>query len=402
MTTLTPASTQTSTPATHPEIELILCCCRTDIDTATTQRIQTLLQQKIDWAYLVQTASRQQLIPLLYRNLQSTCPDAIPQTILKQLRNHFHANSLHNLFLTKELLQLLNLFQNHNIPAIPFKGPALAVSAYGNLALRQIGDLDILVQEPDYAKAKELLLNQGHQMVHDRKHEANCLQAQLWHQEKQLSVDLHYGIPPKRLQLNSDLFTRNLQPLSLAGTNIQTFSSETYLLLLSIERDKDGGNRLSKICDIAALIRSHPQINWQSLRQQAQKLKLEQPLSLSLVLAHSLFAAPVPTDILSRIKQAPLIRWQASQLVKNPLSEPSYHHPFHLWITTLYQLSTSEGQWTRLLYWLTPNPADQEFLPLPRRLHVLYYLIRPIRLVGKYTLSPLQTLFKPLDQKHRP
>jgi len=35
------------------------------------------------------------------------------------------------------LLKLLDLFENHGIPAVPFKGPVLASSIYGDLSLRQ-------------------------------------------------------------------------------------------------------------------------------------------------------------------------------------------------------------------------------------------------------------------------
>lgn len=400
MTTLLSPSTKAPTTATRSEVELLLCCARTHIDSEIAERIRTLLQQDIDWAYLIQTAAQHGVIPLLYQSLNTTCPEAVPKANLAQLRNYFHTNAQRNLFLTNELLKLLNLFESHSIPAIPFKGPVLAVSAYGNLSLRCISDLDILVRERDYHKAKELLLDQGHRMLHDSEHEARCLQAQLWHEEKKVSVDLHYGIQPKHLQLNSEIFLKNLQPLSCAGTTIQTFSPETHLLILCVEGEKEGWNQLSRLCDVAALISSHPQMNWESLRQQARRLKVERILDFGLVLANTLLKAPVPASVLSSVKQASLIKWLATQLGKNPFSEPnSQRHPFYLWATALYYLSVSEGQLHRLLYWLTPNEADASFLPLPRTLHFLYYLIRPIRLVGKYGLAPFQALFQRLYQE---
>lgn len=145
MTTLLSPSTKAPTAATRPEIELLLCCTRTQINTATAERIKILIQSKIDWAYLIQTATRHGVMSLLYQSLSTTCPEAVPKTNLAQLRDYFHSSAFHNLFLTKELLKLLNLFESHSIPAIPYKGPVLAVSAYGNLSLRQISDLDILV-----------------------------------------------------------------------------------------------------------------------------------------------------------------------------------------------------------------------------------------------------------------
>jgi hypothetical protein len=400
MTTLLSPSTKAPTAGTRPEIELLLCCTQTHIDSEIAERIRTLLQQDIDWAYLIQTAAQHGIMPLLYQSLNTTCPEAVPKANLAQLRDYFHSNAFHNLFLTKELLKLLNLFESHSIPAISFKGPALAVSAYGNLSLRQISDLDILVRERDYHKAKKLLLDQGHRMLHDSEHEARCLQAQLWHEEIKVSVDLHYGIQPKHLQLNSEIFLENLQSLSCVGTRIQTFSPETHLLILCLEGEKEGWNQLSRLCDVAALISSHPQMNWESLTEQARKLKVERILDFGLVLANTLLKAPVPASVLSSVKQAPLIKWLATQLGKNSFSEPdSQRHPFYLWATALYHLSVSEGQLHRLLYWLTPNEADQAFLPLSRTLHFLYYLIRPIRLVGKYGLAPFQALFTRLYQE---
>jgi hypothetical protein len=146
MTTLTQASAKTPTLCDHSVSvkELLLYCAQTPIDSEIAERIRTLLQQDIDWAYLIQTAAQHGVMPLLYQSLNTTCPEAVPKANLAQLRNYFHTNAQRNLFLTKELLKLLTLFETHSIPAIPFKGPVLAVSAYGNLSLRQISDLDIL------------------------------------------------------------------------------------------------------------------------------------------------------------------------------------------------------------------------------------------------------------------
>ena len=84
---------------------------------------------------------------------------------LEELREHFYANAGRNLFLAKELIKLLHLFSAHEISAIPYKGPVLAVSVYGNLAFREFGDLDILVRERDYQTAQHLLSAQGYRLM---------------------------------------------------------------------------------------------------------------------------------------------------------------------------------------------------------------------------------------------
>ncbi|MBE9038107.1 nucleotidyltransferase family protein [aff. Roholtiella sp. LEGE 12411] len=107
------------------EIELLLCCSRSHIVPETVERIKTLLQQDIDWTYLIQTAASQGVIPLLYQSLKATCSEAVPEIILTQLRSYYHTNAVHNLLLTQELLKLLELLKEHDIYAIPFKGPYL-------------------------------------------------------------------------------------------------------------------------------------------------------------------------------------------------------------------------------------------------------------------------------------
>ena len=129
------------------ELELLLCCARTQVDQTTEEHIKELLQQGIDWTYLIQISAHHGIIPLLYQNLSTTYPELVPQPILSQMKDYCQSNIQHNLLLTQELFKLLTLFQKHKIPAIPFKGPVLAVSVYGNLALRPFCDLDILIDE---------------------------------------------------------------------------------------------------------------------------------------------------------------------------------------------------------------------------------------------------------------
>src|SRR5262249_35093242 len=149
----------------RPEIRLLLDCARTCIDTQQANRIRDLASKDIDWAYLLRTARAHGVMPLFYRSLNSTCPDTVPEPILVELRQHFYANAGRNLFLAKELLTVVQCLEGHKIPSIPYKGPVLATSVYGNLAFREFGDLDILVRERDYNLAQRVLIDQGFRLT---------------------------------------------------------------------------------------------------------------------------------------------------------------------------------------------------------------------------------------------
>ena len=143
------------------EVRLLLDCARTCLDAQRASRIKSLVSKDIEWAYLLRMARGHGVMPLLYRTLNSTCSDAVPKPTLEELREHFYANAGRNLFLTKELLKIVQFLKAHGIPSIPYKGPVLAASVYGNLAFREFGDLDLLVREREYQRAQDLLFAQS-------------------------------------------------------------------------------------------------------------------------------------------------------------------------------------------------------------------------------------------------
>jgi adenylate cyclase class IV len=101
-------------------------------------------------------------MPLLFWQLDAISPETMPSDILDELGAYFRANNIRNLSLTRELLRLSREVETRGIPVIPYKGPILAALAYGNLALREFGDLDVLVRTQDVLRAKELLASFGY------------------------------------------------------------------------------------------------------------------------------------------------------------------------------------------------------------------------------------------------
>src|SRR6266516_928713 len=87
----------------RPEEQLLLSCARTRMDPENEARIRTLLREGLDWDLLLRQASEHAVRPLLYWQLSRTSPEAVPATVLGQLRDCFRKNDLHNLYLAEEL-----------------------------------------------------------------------------------------------------------------------------------------------------------------------------------------------------------------------------------------------------------------------------------------------------------
>ncbi|MDI6723985.1 MAG: nucleotidyltransferase family protein, partial [Methanobacterium sp.] len=141
----------------RPEEELLLCCARTKVNPEIKDKIRDLAGKNLDWDYLIKMASRHRLKPLLYHNLNSVCPEMVPDDILGELKDYFNGNVRKNLLLTGELIKILELLKAEGIDAVPYKGPVLADLIYGNISLREFNDLDIFINKDDSIKIIEIL-----------------------------------------------------------------------------------------------------------------------------------------------------------------------------------------------------------------------------------------------------
>ena len=142
-------------PQRRSEVELLLTCARASLNDSRKARVKELATGDLDWDYLLQLADRHGLQPLLYWHLNEVCAASVPERQLQLLRVAFQRVSALNIFLTHELRRLLSLFAENNITAVPYKGPALALQLYGNVALRQFSDLDIMVHPRDVLGARD-------------------------------------------------------------------------------------------------------------------------------------------------------------------------------------------------------------------------------------------------------
>lgn len=402
-----PAKTQAL--ALRPEVELILCCARVCVSNEGTSLIRALLQKDLDWDYLLQRAVRHGVLPLLYRSLNTICPEAVPKAALDQLRDYFHANEFHNRLLTEELVELLKLFQTHGVAAIPYKGPSLAVSAYANLALREFSDLDILlVHKQDFPKAKGLLISRGYQPCRSltEAQEASHLRARqelCFVNDNQIAVDLHWAIRPKEhsFPLAPERLWERRESISLAGSVVPSLSPEDLLLILCVHGTKHKWKRLEWLCDVAALIRAKQAMDWEYSIEQSRRLGSRRTLLFSLNLVSDLFGSDLPDEVLQGIQADPAIQSLTAQAREWVLGDGP--PPVKQWPT--FYLQTRERLRDRVTFIhlrlrhhigkaMTPNERDHALLRLPPALSFLYYPLRVIRLVRDHGSNPLKRFLR--------
>ena len=384
----------------RPETELLLSCARSCIDSERAHLIRLMLRENIDWTYLIRTASRHGVLPLLFWSLNTVRSEAVPKDVLNQLRDYFRSNAHHNLFLTGELLSLLRLFEIHGISAIPFKGPTLAAFAYDNLALREFGDLDILVHKQDVLRAKDLLISNRYRHLFQFTSAQEAVEIQsnceytLVHKDGEIVVDLHWLITPSYFSfpIDTECLWERLEPISLTGATVMTLSPEDMLMILCVHGCKHLWERLAWICDVSELIRANPLLDWEWVIEQAATLGRKRMLLLGLSLANDLLGTWIPDKVLQMVqtdsKVLALARQAHEQLFQDSLPHVSLSE------RSLFHLRAMERWRDRVQYCIfyagKPTGGDCAFVTLPIGLLFLYYLIRPIRLVSKYGLDSLK------------
>jgi len=375
-----------------PECELLLRVLRRDLKCEAACEINDP-SRAVDWERFYFQLDRHGVTSLAYARLDRYDGVVVPHEVFDRLHQAYLGCSRRNLFLVSRLVRLLDLFQLADIPVIPLKGLVLAEALYGDTALRQFDDLDLLVRKRDVSRAAQLLLAHGYALdsalswapmetLFDSKCELS------FRRECGTQVDLHWDIAASHypFRFDTEILWSSLRPQSMAGRLVQSPSSECLLLFLCMHGARHLWMRLQWICDVARLIEISPEMNWSRVFELAGVDGGEHVVLLGLLVAHDLLHAPLPDEVLRRAREDNVIQPLAVQ-VRRRLSEPTLAAP-ESWERASFNATMAERAWDKMRLFVAllkaPTEADARLLRLPRKLFFLYYPFRIWRLSAKY------------------
>lgn len=377
------------------EHALLLLCARVNPDAPARAGIARLAREKIDWQYLVGAAQRHGVVPLLCRNLNAICPGAVPPDILSTLSATCLNIAQKNLLLARELIEILNLLSTNDISAIPYKGPVLALAAYGNLALRPITDLDILIRPRDLRRAQAILRGAGFRddTLFDPQEEAVHLEANCeWMlTNSRVILDVHWQVMPKFFYFPLDLdgVWQRLTPLMLAGTRVNALAIEDAVLILCVHGAKHIWKRLEWVVSVAELARVQTRLDWDALLARARASGVERMVALGFLLAQQLLDAELPAPIASAVRADRALEALASQIRarlfdENNVDDAVFEGTF---VDALHAQMYARPLNRLRYYWYavcTPTVSDVRAFRLPRLLTGLYRVLRPLRVLARF------------------
>ena len=296
---------QTMASALDPEFRTLLGCLHTQLAAEEVSCIAGAFEQGFDFSRFLGLTEAHGVTPLVYRSLRSTCWDRLPADVRTALEKSARACTARCLLLTAELIRLLKLFDGAGIRAVPLKGPALAMAAYGDIGLREFGDLDLLVRIDDLDAVQRLLVSQGYKPRED------IISAQrslfLRHDCEQgftktasgILVEIHWRLAQRWFGFPWDPGTRwnNLVEWEFKGCRTWRFSAEDQLLFLCVHGARHLWSNLKWICDVAEWIRVSPGLDWRLALRQAGAVGNERTVLLGAGLAQLLLDAQLPAEV---------------------------------------------------------------------------------------------------------
>lgn len=347
----------------------------------------------LDWDYLIAIAYAHGLLPLLHKHLAT---DLVPGHVLSRLKREAVANSQTILHLVGKQLRAYRVFKEHGIAVAIFKGAVLSQMAYGELSLRQAGDIDMLINRQHFHEAKSLLESLGYEMTPRltpaqlSSHLNNHCEIMFMRDDWLTVIDLHWDLAPRSFVfgVKADEVMSRLQSVSLAGTTVETFGAEDLVLYQAMHGAKHLWRRLEWISCLAESLRATTSINWDTLVDRAAKAHATRILALGLRLVEEFSDVPVPSEVFASVDEDKSMQRMASEIRAQLFTTFGHAESTE---TNLYNLRIMDRKRDALISALrsifVPTLPDWQSLALPAPLHSLYYAYRPLRLSKVYSAS---------------
>ena len=371
------------------EYRLLLACARKDLTPEQLEEARSAIACGIDWKLLGRHADRHALSPLLHWNLRKHFPLAVAAP--QQVRERIFEHNVGNLFLSGVLLNILAGMRAAGIRALAYKGPALAASLYGDVTLREMSDLDILVGPASLPAARKVLTQLGYEPTFKttRKQEAARLHSdcelEFWSRDGKVLVDLHWRVTPPHLaaRFSFEDFWRRRRDVTIGQKAIPTFSVEDTVLVLSVHGGKHLWPRLSWLADFAESL--HSSLDWQLLRARARDARVERMLLLALALAGRILGVQAPPEFSAAIEKDEVVQNIAQDIAsrffidssqKASAQKETDQNPLR-W-AKLLQLADNRWDGVRCAvgFALSSGPQEWQAVQVPDTFFGLYPLLR--------------------------
>jgi Uncharacterised nucleotidyltransferase len=388
---------KTPGPTTSVEWKLLLAASAADAGERDLVRIRSALEPQglekpVDWEVVLRLADHHGISSLLYQKL-APVSEVVPSGALEMLRKQYETNVHKSLFLTRELIRILDCVDVLGIELIPYKGVVLSEVYYGDMALRPSGDMDFFVRRRDVWRIKKAVHDLGYTprvaIPEDAEQDyiASGYECAFDGLAGKNLLELQWALQPRFYAVDFDmdgLFDRAVN-VTVGGRSVKTPSAEDLLLLLAVHAAKHVWARLIWLCDIERILK-RDDLNWDRVQARAREFGIERILRITLLLTNRFLGTTFPARMEKGIVADGAAQVLADEIAMAVTAGVSYEEQKISYFRLMMKLRERRADRMRFLARLTftPGPGEWDAVRLPKVLFPLYRLVRVARLVGRF------------------
>lgn len=348
-----------------------------------------------DWAAAVAAAESHRVVPFVARNITAHAQTVVPGHAQQAFAGAAAAVAARALQATAELARLMRAFGDAGLPVLPYKGPALAVAAYGDPGSRASADLDLVVHSRDYAAARRVLLEAGYRSSHGLSDaQERTLYSAFGHapfvRERAPAapfVELHWRFAGPRFRWNPvlDAILTRAEPLVLGGVQMPGCAADDHLLLALLHGTRHLWCDLEWVVAVDALL-ARPGVNVGTILARATDVGGRRAALVGLAVAHEVLGTPLPDAVAAMMqgdRRVAGLAATATRMLNGSAGPAAGSNAF----ARAFHLACLDSARDRARYVLAaallPSPRELEVVRLPSALTPLYYPIRLARLLTR-------------------
>jgi len=267
-----------------------------------------LVRTSLDWDYVLECAALNGLGPLLYSLLRDM-DGAVPGGAMARLQSAYYANGLRNSLFMAALERVLGALQASGVDAVLLKGAALAESHWGNVALRPMADIDLLVREAALDRAEAALSSLGFAPEAGARRE--------WYRRNHHHdapwvdtaggpmLELHRDLVPPGFGVTADLggIWQRVRPARVGQAPALTLAPEdmvAHICLHTALADPLVGS-VRSLMDLALVLGAARHLDWDEFVNRANRDGWARHAALTLAAARRVCGAAVPSPVIMHL-----------------------------------------------------------------------------------------------------
>jgi hypothetical protein len=354
--------------------------------------IEGAASMSIDWSQFLHVAHRHRVVGLVRDGLKRANV-AVPPAAWESISAAAADQLRQNLLFAAELVRLSRAFRERGVPVAIVKGIPTALDVYGNLQLRHLGDIDLLVAPGAIFTADTIVTDEGYERVRPPPGidmaRINLLTSiakdfvYLKRESSSLVVELHWRLFENSQFMSglSEAAVPRLYP-ELDNLQIRTLAGDDQFAYLCAHGAAFAWTRLKWLADVAALLAAELPDGAGRLYEAALARGAARPAGQALLLCQRLLGSLIPEELVRRLRtDRAVLRLEdlaMTALTQNgadaePYEIPSALSPMSksLWLLNGSPRFLMGKIKTHLIGW-----DDVVSVPLPRRWQFLYPLLR--------------------------